>query len=107
MREALRNLFEMNPQNLILEVYVGLALIWIMVLVAGLWSILTSRTSGWIKAFWALVIIALPLVGVLAYAFFSALQLDFRLLTNRAKTATQAQKQKGRGIGPDSLGIAA
>lgn len=94
MKEAFRNLFSMNPQNLILEVYVGIAIIWVMVLIAGLWSVFASRNSGWVKAFWAIVILALPLVGMLAYAFFCALQLDVRMLANRAKAANQLQKQK-------------
>ena len=99
MSEALRNLIEMKPQNLIPEVYIALLVIWLMVLVATLWSILKTRMGGALKVFWALVVIALPLVGVLAYALFSITKLDFQLLTLRAKAAKVAAKERKRGKG--------
>jgi hypothetical protein len=102
MREAMRNLMEMNPQNLILEVYIGLGLIWAMLLIAGLWSIITSRSPIILKILWSLVIIGLPMVGMLAYALYCVLQLDFRLLTNRAQVARQLKKE--RAMAASSIG---
>jgi len=96
MKEAFRNLMEMNPQNLIPEVYISLLIIWVMVVISCVWSVLGSRMNGVLKAFWAIAIVALPLVGALAYSLFCFTRLDFRMLSSRAELAKQLSDSKKR-----------
>lgn len=94
MKEALRNLMDMNPQNLVMEVYVSLLVIWLMVVVATLWSIFAARMPGLLKAFWALLVVGVPLAGVFLYALFCVTRLDLRMLTARAQAARQLRARR-------------
>lgn len=109
MKDALRNLLEMKPQNLDADVYISILVIWLMVLFATLWSIKSARLPGLLKFFWAVVVIAIPLVGVALYAVFSLTKLDYKLLNFRAKAAKamHESRHKDRPNPPTTLSLLA
>jgi hypothetical protein len=91
MREALNNFISLNPQNVIEPLFWLLALGWILFLFTTVQSILSQRMRKIWKAFWMLVVVAAPVVGMFAYLVFCLFAADytflerFGLVLNRSK----------------------
>lgn len=57
-----------------------LAAVWIVLLVAGVWSIFSRPMSSIAKFVWTIAIFCLPVVGLAAYVFNCLLSADWDLL---------------------------
>lgn len=69
--QDLINRFDFNSPKLDSQIIVCAIIIWLTVMVCGITSV---RSQGWTRRkqlFWVLLIVALPLVGLLAYLPFA------------------------------------
>ena len=80
MSQVIINFLTLNALNTAAEVYFGLALAWLLLLGAGVASVLSCRGSVWLKLFWMLVIIGFPIVGLSVYCFICVLTADYGFL---------------------------
>lgn len=94
MRAAFENLLRLQPQNMITEVWVAMALIWAALLAVAFMSILSQPISQGQKWFWSSVIILLPLAGLTLYSFSCLTHLDYRTLLGFLKTRQPELGQK-------------
>jgi len=70
--EKLSNYFTLSsPVVSYVGVWIAAAIIWLVVVACTLSSISTRAFRTPVKVFWAVIVVAVPLVGVLAYLPFS------------------------------------
>ncbi len=88
MRDAITNLLQMNPRNLIPEVMWVCIFLWCIVLLCSLQSIASQDLRLGAKYLWAAVIVLLPLAGLLAYCFFAVTRLRLGLVKGGPKLSS-------------------
>jgi len=77
MRDVITRFFTLEALNVTPEVYVGLLGLWVLVTLIGLASALSQPIHPAGRLFWALVIIALPLLGLAVYCLFCLTRADY------------------------------
>jgi hypothetical protein len=95
MKDFIKNLIHFEPQNLVPEMIVAAALVWMGVVGLSLLSVFSQRARLGIKVFWTAAIIGLPLVGLFAYCIYAFFKLD---LTSLAGFLT-LRGGRGKGLG--------
>lgn len=80
MREALNNFIGLNPQNVIEPLYWLLAFAWVLFLFTTVQSVLSQRMGKIWKAFWILMVVAAPIVGMFVYLAFCLFAADYTFL---------------------------
>lgn len=79
--EKLANIFTLESPSLLYSgVWWCVAVVWLLVLASALHSISKNRCTRRKKAFWAVLVIAVPIFGLLAYLPFSLSHELFPLL---------------------------
>lgn len=68
MRDIVTRFLQLEIINLHPMVYWGLALVWLLLLVSALMSVRSLAISTGAKLAWSLVLIAVPVLGLAAYA---------------------------------------
>ncbi len=72
-----------------------LGVIWLMLLAAGLWSVL-SQSHGLVwKILWCTALIVLPWIGMFLYSFRCVVVADFAFLKPLGLKASKASRLKG------------
>ena len=77
MSQVIINLLTLKALSTCAEVYVGLAFVWLLMLGAGLGSVISRHWPLWLTLLWSLVLICLPVVGLLLYCGLSLLIADY------------------------------
>lgn len=80
MSDVLTRFFALEALNVIPEVYVALAGIWLWILIVNFFSIASQEIPSWAKLFWLLVVTALPVVGVFLYCLYCLSRADYSYL---------------------------
>ncbi len=80
MLQVIINLVTLNALNSALEVYAGLGVVWLLMLVAGCASVLSRPWHPVGKMAWCLVLIALPVAGMTLYCLVSLFLADYAFL---------------------------
>jgi hypothetical protein len=94
VKDFIKNLIHLEPQNLVPEMIVAAILVWAAVVAISLLSLYSQRSRAITKLCWTAIIVALPLIGLLAYCIYAFFKLD---LTSFAGFLTL---RGGRGKGP-------
>lgn len=77
MRGIITRFFTMDVLNIHPAVYWGLALIWVILLVAAISSLRSLRESGKVKVFWLAIILLIPIVGMAIYCIRCLVKADW------------------------------
>jgi hypothetical protein len=77
MRGIIIRFFTMDILNDHPAVYWGLALIWVILLVAAISSLRSLHVSGKVKAFWLAIILLIPIVGMALYSIRCLIKADW------------------------------
>lgn len=80
MRDALFNFIGLKPQNVIEPLYWLLAVGWIVFVFTAIQSILSRRMGALWKAFWILLVAAVPGAGLFVYLVFCLFTADYSFL---------------------------
>jgi hypothetical protein len=80
MVQAIINFLTFNALNTPPEIYYGLAFVWLLLLGAGIASVLSRQGRIWLKLLWLLVLIGLPVVGLLIYSIVCVITADYGFL---------------------------
>lgn len=80
MLQAIFNFCSFNALNTPREVYFGLALAWLLLLGAGIASVISRKGQLWLKLVWLLVLAGLPVVGLFLYCLVCILTADYSFL---------------------------
>ena len=80
MRDTITNFLTMDVQTSIGLVYVSLVVVWLIILIAGISSIVTRPMGTAGKLVWILLIVGLPLVGMAVYCLYSLFKADYSFL---------------------------
>jgi hypothetical protein len=80
MSDVLTRFFALEALNVIPEVYVALAGIWLWILIVNFFSIAGQQIPPWAKLIWVLVVTLLPILGVFLYCLFCLLRADYSYL---------------------------
>jgi hypothetical protein len=80
MRDALFNFIGLKPQNVIEPLYWLLAAGWVVFVFTAIQSILSRRMGALWKAFWILLVTAVPGAGLFVYLVFCLLTADYSFL---------------------------
>lgn len=80
MVPAIINFLSFNALNTAPEVYFGLALAWLLLVGAGIASVLSRQGAFWLKLFWLMVLIGLPVVGLFIYSIVCVVTADYAFL---------------------------
>lgn len=80
MRTILNNLLQLQAQNVEDTVFLGLAMLYILVLLTTLSSILTRPRGVLFKLAWSLLSLLLPFFGMAVYALYCIWQADHSFL---------------------------
>jgi hypothetical protein len=80
MIQLLVNFLNFQALNTPPEVYWALSGIWFLLLLAGVLSVLGRRCAWWAKAFWLLVVVGLPIVGLFLYCLYCLVAADYAFL---------------------------
>jgi len=97
MRDVLTNLLKLQPQNLIPGVGYVAVFIWLMVVACALFSIRSQKFGAVWKIFWALVVVGIPMVGLLAYCGYCLTKVEFTLFPSFANAKAQGPGGPSRG----------
>ncbi len=102
MLQVLINFVTFHALNTPPEVYVGLAIAWLLLLIAGFASVINRSSSMVAKVLWLLVIVGLPIIGLLVYCFWCVVSADFAFLKMfglHRQTAVQLRSAPSRSKG--------
>lgn len=80
MSEFVTNFLFLHVHNSSFTVQVMLGVIWLMLLAAGLWSVMSQSHGALWKVFWSAALILLPWVGMFLYSFRCVVVSDFSFL---------------------------
>lgn len=80
MSDVLTRFFALDALNVIPEVYVALAAIWLWILIVNFISISSQEIPSWAKVLWVLIVSGLPVAGVFFYCLFCLLRADYSYL---------------------------
>jgi len=80
VKTAIIQFLSFKPRNVTSEIYIAMAIIYGAMIAATLHSILQTDAPPRSKAFWAAVVIILPIVGMAAYCLASLLKADCSFL---------------------------
>lgn len=80
MLQAIFNFCTFDALNTPREVYFGLALAWLLLLGAGIASVISRKGHLWLKLVWMLVVVGLPVVGLFLYCLVCVLTADYSFL---------------------------
>lgn len=80
MLQVIINLLTLKALSSPFEVYAGLALVWLLMLCAGLASVLSRPWSLWVRIVWCLVLLLLPVAGMTLYCLVSLIVADYTFL---------------------------
>lgn len=80
MRETLRNLITLQPQNFIFEVYAAMGLAYIVLAILCVVDIQTSKKSVVSRLSWSTAVVVIPLLGMYIHAIFSIFTADLTLI---------------------------
>jgi len=80
MIQAIINFCTFNALNTPREVYFGLAMAWLLLLGAGIASVISRKGQLWLKLVWMLVLVGLPVVGLFVYCLVCVLTADYSFL---------------------------
>jgi len=76
MRDVIVNLLTFNPLNLSTLVYGALAGLWVFLLIISMFSIASQSMHLVAKLVWALMVVAVPVIGLFCYALFCLFSAD-------------------------------
>jgi len=77
MVDVIRAVLKLNPHNLLPGVQLLACGVWVLLLVAVLWSIASQPFTREAKLFWAAIIIFLPMVGLTIYCLYCLPKADW------------------------------
>lgn len=80
MKTAITNFLTLNVMSSHPVVYVGLAGVWLVILIASFVSVRSLPVSTAAKVFWLAVILLLPVVGLGLYCFYCLCRADWGFL---------------------------
>ena len=80
MRDTITNFLKMEVQTSIGLVYGALLVVWLIILIAGICSIVTRPMGIAGKLVWILLVVGLPLVGMVFYCLYSLFKADYSFL---------------------------
>ena len=80
MLQVLINFFTLNALNTPSDVYLGLAAIWVLLLTAGIASVVSRARSAWTAAVWIVLMLGLPIVGMFVYCVWCMMSADYFFL---------------------------
>ncbi len=80
MLQVLTNLLTLKALSTPVEVYAGLALVWLLMLAAGLASVAGRSWPLMLKLFWFAVLIFLPVAGMALYCLCCLCLADYSFL---------------------------
>lgn len=80
MTEFVLNFLRLNVHNATLPVHVALVGIWLMLLAAGLWSVVSQERGVVWKFIWSAALIVLPWLGLFLYSVRCVFVSDFAFL---------------------------
>lgn len=80
MLQVLINFATLNALNSPPEVYIGLAAIWVLLLSAGIASVVSRARSAWVAAVWIVFILIVPIAGLFVYCVWCMLSADYSFL---------------------------
>ncbi len=80
MLQVIINLLTLKALSTSAEVYAGLAAVWLLMLAAGIASVLSRTWSPALKFFWCLVLVALPVAGMAVYCLCCLFVADYSFL---------------------------
>ncbi|MEQ1748892.1 MAG: hypothetical protein ABL974_05690 [Prosthecobacter sp.] len=93
MRETIQNLILLHPQNFILEVYVAMGLAYLVLAILCVADIQTSKESVASRLTWSIAVVAIPLLGMYAYATVSMFNADLTLVKRFGFGVPKANKR--------------
>lgn len=100
MRDTITNFLKMDVQTSIGLVYWGLALVWLIVLIAGISSIVTRPIGVAAKVVWILLVTGVPLVGMTFYCIYSLFRADYSFLSQFGFLPAPKPKQRPAAAAP-------
>jgi hypothetical protein len=80
MLQVLINLLTLNALNTPPEVYAGLVAAWLLLVVAGIASVISQPFSRIGKIAWIILVLALPVMGMVIYCVRCLLGADYAFL---------------------------
>lgn len=80
MRAVFIRFFTLNAENVIPEIYLGMAAVYLILLTASLFSIKSLQASSKSKAAWSVVVVLVPVLGMFIYSLRCLVRADFRFL---------------------------
>jgi uncharacterized membrane protein YhaH (DUF805 family) len=80
MREIFFKLIKLDAQNFIPEVWYAVWALWIAVIIFAWVSIYSQPISSGGKLSWAVLVLAIPFLGMVAYCFYCMSKVDYHLL---------------------------
>jgi hypothetical protein len=80
MKDAILRFATLNAENVIPYVYIGMAVVWIIMVATAFFSLRAQPIGAGAKMVWALLIVLLPIVGMTLYCLRCLLRADYPLL---------------------------
>lgn len=80
MLQVIINLLTLKALSTSAEVYAGLAAVWLLMLAAGIASVISRTWSPALKFFWCLILLVLPVAGMTVYCLWCLFIADYSFL---------------------------
>jgi|GEM_PF-1701898 len=80
MLHVIINLLTLKALSTPVEIYAGLGFVWLLMLTAGLASVVSRNSSGWLKVLWFILLIGLPVAGMMLYCLYCLWAADYDFL---------------------------
>ena len=80
MIRTILNWLKLDAQNLIVEVWWALLLLWVVLIVVAIFDVSTNTITGTTKFVWISAIVLLPMIGLFAYCVFCLTRADYHML---------------------------
>jgi Kef-type K+ transport system membrane component KefB len=102
MLQVIINLLTLKALSSPLEVYAGLGLVWLLMLAAGMASVMSRPWRLWKRMFWCVILVVLPVIGMTLYCLLSLTLADYSFLKvlglNRKQAVRLAKKPSDRRV---------
>jgi hypothetical protein len=80
MLQVIINLLTFNALNTPPEIYAGLGAAWVLLMSAGIASVVTRKCLLVVKLVWLVLIVGLPVAGLLVYCIWCVISADYSFL---------------------------
>ena len=102
MLQVIINLLTLKALSSPLEVYAGLAAVWLLMLFAGMASVYSRPWRLWKRMLWCVILTLLPVIGMALYCLLSLSHVDYSFLKvlglNRKQAGRLATKPSDRRV---------